>query len=190
MPVTPKFNPDYLYFVTSVAQNHIHFFEPDSVKRILLDSLNFLRTSGRINLYAFVLMPNHVHFIARFVQPHTLSQVMRDFKRHTARQIILQCAAQNSKWVDLMRSANHAPDQEYKVWEDGYDAREIFTWEFMEQKMNYLHNNPCQEHWKLSVRPEEYPWSSARFYFTDKPCFIPIDDVRVLSLFQWGDPAV
>ena len=68
--------------------------------------------------------------------------------------------------------------QNFKVWHDGYDAREVFSPEFLEQKLNYLHHNPCQEHWNLAALPEDYPWSSARYYLSDEPSIIPVDDVR------------
>jgi len=99
MPVNPEFNPDYLYFVTTTAEKHAHLFQQDSVKGIILDSFHFLRTTGRVNLYAFVIMPNHVHFIARFSTNHSLSDVVRDFKRHTARQTILQYQAQKNERI-------------------------------------------------------------------------------------------
>ena len=63
MPVKPNFNPDYLYFVTTTAIRHIHLFERDSIKRILVDSFHFFCTEQRINLYIFVIMPNHMHGI-------------------------------------------------------------------------------------------------------------------------------
>ena len=87
MPVRPNFNPDYLYFVTTTAERHIHIFKSESIIRIILDSLHYLHTNGHMGLFAFVIMPNHVHFIGRFSKEHSLSDVMRDFKRHTARQI-------------------------------------------------------------------------------------------------------
>ncbi|HEU0297568.1 MAG TPA: hypothetical protein VFR47_32805 [Anaerolineales bacterium] len=68
--------------------------------------------------------------------------------------------------------------QEYKVWEDGYDARDVFSIEFLQQKMDYIHNNPSQPQWKLVEAPEEYLWSTAGFYMDGKPCVIAIDDVR------------
>ena len=106
---------------------------------------------------------------------------MRDFKRHTARQIIRQLLVENNQNVlDVFRKAGNEKSQEFKVWEDGYDARDIFSIEFLEQKMNYIHYNPCQPQWKLVDNPEEYPWSSARFYIVDNPAIIPIDDVRDL----------
>ncbi len=35
----------------------------------------------------------------------------------------------------------------------------------LEQKLDYLHNNPLQNHWNLALTPEEYHYSSAGFYF-------------------------
>ena len=66
MPVKPEFNPDFLYFVTTSAVAHANLFERDVIKRILLDSLHYLRTSSRMRLFAFVIMPNHLHLIAKF----------------------------------------------------------------------------------------------------------------------------
>jgi hypothetical protein len=68
MPVHPNFNPDYLYFVTTSAERHIHIFKHEGMVRIILDSWHFLRTSGRMKLFAFVVMPTHLHFIGKFSQ--------------------------------------------------------------------------------------------------------------------------
>ena len=38
--------------------------------------------------------------------------------------------------------------------------------ELVFQKLNYSHNNPLQDHWKLADSPENYKWSSAKFYET------------------------
>jgi len=183
MPVRPNFNPDYLYFVTTTSERHIHIFKRESIIRIILDSLHFLRTNGHMELFAFVIMPNHIHVIGRFSKEHPLSDIMRDFKRHTARQIIRQLQAkENTDTLNLLQQLNKDNRQEYKVWEDGYDARDVFSIEFLEQKLNYLHHNPCQPHWNLAEVPENYPWSSARFYIADKRTVIPVDDVRDLFI--------
>ena len=181
MPVRPNFNPDYLYFVTSTAVEHFHLFQQDSIKRILVDSLHFLRTKRRMNLYVFVIMPNHIHFIARFSKEYKLSDGLRDFKRHTARCILRElCAQRATHTLTLLRQTINDPRQEYKVWEAGYDARDIFSVEFLQQKMDYIHWNPCQLKWKLTSVPEDYLWSSAPFYVAGKSTIIPIDDVRSL----------
>lgn len=86
----------------------------------------------------------------------------------------------NLEMLALFTDQNQDRRQEYKVWEDGYDARDVYSFGFLEQKMNYIHYNPCQPHWRLVELPEEYPWSSAKFYLAEKPSVIPVDDVREL----------
>ena len=179
MPVKPNFNPDYLYFLITSAVRHIHPFRRDTIKRIILDSIHHLRTTGKMKLFVFVIRPNHIHIIALFSEDHPLSDVMRDFKKFTARQIYRQFQAKgNSKVLEALRREGESVKQEYKVWEDGYDARDVFSVEFLQQKMDYIHHNPCQPQWKLVELPEEYMWSTAGFYLNGKPCIIPIDDVR------------
>ncbi|MBL8089002.1 MAG: transposase [Anaerolineales bacterium] len=183
MPVKPNFNPNYLYFVTTTVEQHIHIFKDESIIRIILDSLHFLQTNRQMELFCFVIMPNHIHIISRFSEKYTPSDAMRDFKRHTARQIISQFKAKGQKAkLEMLHGLNQHTDQEYKVWEDGFDARDIFSQDFLQQKMEYIHYNPCRPKWKLANTPEEYPWSSARFYYLDEPCIIPVDDVRNLFI--------
>lgn len=181
MPVKPIFNPDYLYFVTTTAVNHAHLFRRDVIKRIIVDSFHHLRTTRKIKLFVFVIMPNHIHIIALFSKEHPLADVMRDFKKFTARQIYRHFQAEgNTKVLEVLKREGEKVKQEYKVWEDRYDARDVFSTEFLQQKMDYIHHNPCQPQWKLVESPEEYLWSTAAFYLDGKPGIIPIDDVKDL----------
>lgn len=179
MPVKPIFNDAYLYFVTTTAIKHLHLFKRDVIKRIILDSFHHLRTTGKIKIFVFVIMPNHIHIIALFSKEYTISDVMRDFKKFTARQIYRHYQAEgNEKVLVILRTEGQKVNQEYKIWEDDYDARDIFSVPFLQQKMDYIHQNPCQPQWKLVESPEQYLWSTASFYLDGKPCIIPIDDVR------------
>jgi len=181
MPVKPNFNPDYLYFVTTSAHNHAHLFQRDVIKRIIVDSLHFMRTSAWLKLYAFIVMPNHIHFIARILEGFILSDVMRDFKKYTSKQIARQFQVEeNDKALAKLQEAGKTRGHQFKVWEDDYDGRDVFSSGFFEQKVNYIHYNPCQPQWNLVKYPEDYIGSSARFYMANKPVIIPIDDAREL----------
>jgi len=59
------FNPEHLYFITAAAIRHAHVFRRDVIKRILVDSLNTGRILGQYELYAFIIMSNHIHVIVR-----------------------------------------------------------------------------------------------------------------------------
>ena len=178
----PDFVPEHLYFVTTKAVGYTHLFQRDIIRRLLADALDCFRTQQRLKLFCFVIMPNHWHWIAQFHADDPLANVVRDYKKQAADRLIRQLKAEeNQKALEWLAAQVERPDkQHYKVWEDGYNAKDVVTGEFLRQKMIYIHNNPCQPHWGLSTTPESYIWSSARFYLTDEPCIIPIDDARKL----------
>jgi REP element-mobilizing transposase RayT len=75
------------YFLTATVVNWLPLFNTPWVVDILLASLRFLQANGRITLYAFVIMENHLHLIAA---ARDLSKEIANFKSYTARQIIDQ----------------------------------------------------------------------------------------------------
>jgi len=54
------------------------------------------------------------------------------------------------------------------VFTGGYDSLLVQTDRFFREKLNYIHNNPCQEKWHLAERPQDYKYSSAANYFLGK----------------------
>ena len=104
---------------------------------------------------------------------------MRDFKKFTARQIYRQFQAENDvERLAFLRRAREKSNQVYKVWEKGFDARDVFSIKFLEQKIDYIHQIPCQPRWNLSEVPEDHIWSTASYYLKDKQSVIPVDDIR------------
>ncbi|MCP4677675.1 MAG: hypothetical protein GY854_19590 [Deltaproteobacteria bacterium] len=178
----PDFNPDNLYFVTTSTVQHRHLFKRDLMKRLVVDSLDCMRLRKRLMLYVFVIMPNHLHLIIQCYAEDPLADVVRDLKKHIADRFIRQHRVEgNRSALDFLASAVTRSDkQRYKVWEHGYNAKDIFSSEFLRQKMIYSHNNPCQPHWSLVERPEDYAWSSARFYLLEEPAIIPLDNANFL----------
>ena len=164
----PVFTHDSLYFITTSTHHHRKVLLDNVSKQIILDHFDCLRRKSRFLLFSFVLMPTHIHFISKFPKPLTLGDFMRNFKSLTANRIRRYLiSTQNTKYAESR-----------KVWEDDYNAKEIYTTPFLIQKFEYIHQNPCKSPWSLVENPENYPWSSARFYLTNQPCIIPIDDLR------------
>ena len=177
-----EFNPAHLYFVTTRAIRRACLFRRDVMKQVLVDSFDFMRASGWLELFAFVVMPNHIHLIVRCAADYPVSDVVRDFKKYTSKKIVAQYETEhNDQALRFLREVVKRPEkQEYAVWEDEYQAKDVFSAEFLRQKMEYIHNNPLQPHWRLVEKPEDYLWSSARFYILNQPAIIPLDDARVL----------
>lgn len=170
----PDFDPSRLYFVTTTAIRHALIFQCDVIKRILTDGLYYASVVEHLKLYAFSIMPNHLHFVGQ-CQP---DKSLADMTRLIVRQYQ---AEQNHEVLYFLAQAVARPEkQQFKVWEDGYNAKEVISPEFLRQKIEYIHNNPLQPHWLLAERPEDYIWSSARFYLLNESALIPLCDAREL----------
>ena len=62
----------------------------------------------------------------------------------------------------------------HEVWEISFDWKDCRCNEFVWQKLNYMHNNPCTGKWQLAVNAIEYTHSSAKFYLTGVQGIYPV----------------
>ena len=70
-------------------------------------------------------------------------------------------------------------DRKYQFWKRDPLAVILNSGKSFLQKLNYIHNNPVTEKWQLTVTPEEYKWSSAKFYESGIDEFGIITDYRL-----------
>ena len=175
-------DPAHLYFITTRAVQRAHIFQRDLVKRILIDSLNTGRIMGHYDLLAYVVMPNHIHLILRCLGEHTPGQIVGAFKKATAHLILRQYEVEGNESALAFCAAAVPPQQKqnYIVWAHEYQAKNVYSAAFLRQKLDYIHNNPVQPHWQLAETPEQYMWSSARFYAGEGRALLPLSDAREL----------
>jgi putative transposase len=129
----------------------------------LIESLSFSREKKGLSLFAYVVMPNHLHLIAAADDLHAM---MRDFKRFTSHEIHDRLMADGRQTVlsVLEHAAQRARRQrgEFSFWEDGFHPQAIATRVMLEQKLRYLHENPVRK--GLVAAPEDWWYSSAAWY--------------------------
>ena len=53
----------YPQFFTATILEWKHLLANDTYKDIIISSLKFLVNDGRVIIYGFVIMPNHIHLI-------------------------------------------------------------------------------------------------------------------------------
>jgi REP element-mobilizing transposase RayT len=170
---------NYAYFVTWTIVEWLPIFAEDSYRKIILDSLEYLRTNKNTQLNAFVVMSTHAHAILWPDHGVNLSDVMRDFKRFTSRAISAEATRQGAsefiKTFEKARAENRAQDvSQYQVWQEGSHPEAIFTEKFARQKMDYLHMNPVRA--GLVKTADEWPYSSARAYMLGEKTY-PTTDI-------------
>lgn len=69
----------------------------------------------------------------------------------------------------------------HEVWEDSFDWKECRSYIFVNQKLDYMHNNPCTGKWSLMINPYSYPHSSAKFYITGEHGIYPVTNFMELE---------
>ena len=152
----------YPHFLTCTVVEWLPVFtRPDAVQ-VLLDSWAFLQREGRMRLYAYVILENHVHFIA---SSENLSKEVGDFKSFTARTLIDLLKSAGTKTIlDQLafRKAKHKSDREFQFWQEGSHPQQITSEEMMGQKIEYIHYNSVKR--GFVDLPEHWRYSSARNY--------------------------
>ena len=159
----PQIYPDYWrQFFTATILAWKQLLHQDKYKDEIIKSLQFLVEQKRIRLYAFVIMQNHIHLIWQPLSGQTPQKIQFSFLKYTAQQIKFDL--QKTKPAFLEQFKVDAKDRMYQFWERNSLSIELRSPAVFAQKMEYIHYNPVKA--SLSNLPEEYYYSSAKFYAT------------------------
>ena len=173
MGIKNKISEGYTYFLTMTVVNWIDVFTRPVYKHIIVDSLKYNHKNKGLIIYAWCLMSNHLHLIAEADEGFNLSDILRDFKKYTSKAIIKEIQdnpeESRKKWMlsEFEFAGRYNPGiQNYKFWQDGNEAKEIHSTSFIEQKLNYIHENPVVA--EIVENDFEYLYSSAKNYADDQ----------------------
>lgn len=150
------------HFLTCTIVEWLPVFTRTETVEILLNSWTYLRINQGLKLYGYVVLENHIHWIA---QAPALDQCVKNFKSFTARQIIDYLKAKQVKPL-LKKLAfakkAHKTNATYQFWQEGSHAELILNEQMMREKLDYIHFNPVKRGY--IDKPEDWRYSSARFY--------------------------
>ena len=171
------------YFITITTVGWVDVFTRLKQKYNIINALDYCQKHKGLEIYAYCIMFSHIHLFCKATEGKILSDIMRDFKKYTSKKIIqtiIEEPESRREWMlnYFKEACEHLKrEQQYKVWQDGYHAEIAETNWFIQQKINYIHNNPVAD--KIVERAEDYYFSSVRNY-------ADLDndlDVFVLNLF-------
>lgn len=123
----------------------------------------------RINLVAFVFMPEHVHLLTFPLDPDPdLGLYLARIKQPFSKQIKQLLVAQDSTLVEELTVQERPGKRCFRFWQEGpgYDRNlnEVAT---IRSSLDYIHNNPVKH--DLCQRAVDWKWSSARYYLAEPP---------------------
>lgn len=168
MGLKNKISDGYNYFLTLTVVDWVDIFTIPIYKHIIVDSLNYCQKEKGLFIFSWCLMSNHLHLIAGAKEGFNLSDILRDFKKFTNKEIIRTIQNTNEsrrKWLlNRFEFAGkfNSKIKDYKFWQDGNEAKEIHSTTFLDQKLEYIHQNPVKA--EIVSNPEDYLYSSARNY--------------------------
>ncbi|ARN79269.1 transposase [Nonlabens spongiae] len=161
------------YFITLTILQWIDLFTRDRYVHIVEESLNYCIEEKGLVVFAYVIMPSHIHMIVGS-KGMLLNDIVRDFKKHTSKtfiEAISEAGESRTQWLlntfsfHAQRSRRHS---KYRVWKDGFHPKIMDRMEKLEATFNYIHYNPVAAGY---VRNEQ-DWihSSASAYMDDGSC--------------------
>ena len=105
-----------------------------------------------------------------------LSDVMRDFKSHTSREVLRQIPLIGESRKDWLLPHFGKGPTTNQVWQEGMHPVELYTKWFTDQKMDYIHNNPVVA--GIVEEAQHYLFSSARDYFDNRKGLVDISYIE------------
>ena len=181
------YDPAGMYFVTMSTVGWVDLFTRPELKHVIVDSLRYCQKEKGLVIHAWCLMPSHLHLIIS--SEDSLSDIIRDFKKHTSKELVKTMEhihesrkgclpAGQAGILDLFSEvADYLKRvKNYKVWQDGNHPEILTSAKFTRQKLDYLHDNPVMN--EIVDEPEEYRFSSARDYYSNKKGYLEVDKIE------------
>ena len=172
MPVKTQIPYDHgIFFITFTCFRWISLIDISNSYDLVYKWFDYLKQKTH-HITGYVIMPNHVHALIGFRNTgKSINKVVGDGKRFMAYEIVNRLELQNNFDLlsQLSEEVNHTDKmrgKRHEVWSDSFDWKECNSWKMINQKLDYMHDNPCTGKWQLAESPVDYVHSSAKYYIT------------------------
>jgi len=167
------------YFLTFTVVGWVDVFSRKRYKDIIIDSLKYCQQNKGLNIFAYVIMTNHIHLLVNS-DNEDLSEFVRDFKKYTSKKIIESIKTEEESRREWMlnlfsfEASKHTRNKNFQFRIQENHPIEVYSNKFIKQKVDYIHNNPVRA--GIVEKPEDYLYSSARNYAEMESC---LDVIKV-----------
>lgn len=180
MPIYGRhFSPGQLQFITTSTYRRSRLFTCQRFCWTFVETLRQVRQETGFLLIGWVLMPEHFHVLIKPEPAEATVRFMQKPKKRSAQQIIAALSRnQDRPRCRALLSRLRLPltvhnDSYYRVWQRRYVPFNVFSEKKRIEKLNYMHNNPGKR--RLVSSPDQWPWSSFRFYYLNDPSVLTMD---------------
>jgi REP element-mobilizing transposase RayT len=161
---------DKPHFVTFTVIHWIDIFIRDEYRQIFVDSVKYCQVNKNLEVFAYCVMPSHVHMILRTDSKNPLEGVIRNLKSFTSRSIrkILETQGHiesRKEWLlHMMYNAGryNSNNRDWQFWQQHNNPIELSRNESLDRTLDYIHMNPVKAGFVNA--PEAWICSSAGDY--------------------------
>jgi putative transposase len=160
----------HLHFITCSCYRRLAFLGTARARDRFLAILEETRERYRFVVVGYVVMPEHVHLLITEPEVGTPSTVMQVLKQRTARALLPK-----QKRVDVrQRRRFEGVSLRTPFWQARFYDFNVWTTKKRVEKLRYMHRNPVKR--GLVSSPEQWRWSSYRFYFLDEAGHVRVNE--------------
>jgi len=151
-----------IYFYTASILDWKRLLQPDKFKQIVLNSIIHLIEKKKVKVYGFVIMPNHIHLIWENTTMNGKEKPHASFMKFTGHQFLEELRENDPILLDQFKVERNS--RKHQFWQRNALPIKLYDRKILEQKLDYIHLNPLQQHWNLVIDPNDYLYSSCSFY--------------------------
>ena len=163
-----------LHFVTFSCYRRQPFLDNAAHCDRLLEVLERVRQRYRLVVLGYVVMPEHVHLLVSEPQRETLSTAIQALKLGFVRSLV--CDPRSRKTSETW-GTQLLPK---RYWQSRFYDFNVWTERKRVEKLRYIHRNPVKR--GLVTSPEQWPWSSFRWYSYAESGPVRINDTEILVM--------
>lgn len=177
--------PGDAHFLTFSCFRQLPLLSRPRTCQFLIDAIQISREKNPFDLWAFVIMPEHVHLIVLPRENIKIAAILSSIKQSAAKRAIRWLELNAAHFLPRIEDCQPSGKSSYRFWQrgGGYD-RNLRSTRDAHEKVRYIHENPVRR--GLVQRAIDWPWSScaAWEHGVDLPLRIDRESVPMVTNFD------
>ena len=171
--------PGHAHALTFACFANRPFLSRDRTRGWMLDAIAHARDRHRFDLWAYVIMPEHVH---RLIYPtqldYSISRILSSLKQPVSKRAIVYVRKHAPDFLARMTDTQPNGKTSLRFWHrgGGYD-RNLWSPSYIWETIEYIHSNPVRR--GLCDSETDWPWSSAGVFsaISDGPLGLDLESL-------------
>jgi putative transposase len=162
------------HHLTFSCFHQLPLFSKDRPRDWMLKALQLGREKRQYDLWAFVIMPEHIHVVILPLPGIKMSSILTTIKQSVSKRAIIWMKDNAPNFLNKLEDKQPNGARCYRFWQrgGGYD-RNLRSISDIYEKIEYIHANPVRR--GLASKPEDWKWSSCHAWELGEDVPIPID---------------